>query len=759
MKPTSIFKYALCILTMAILAACSGGANSPTSSSNQSQVALAVKFATPATAGKAAKAAAPTVGPSDSLLLEITPVNPADVTPASIDLKPYLQSNGQGSITIPNLTDNATYYFKISLWSYNGTTSVLSWVGSNKVTLGGAGSSTDLSLTAYENLNGMYETAKPTYYAASLLSRGNPVPMLQFQVEGTNVSAAQILNSPNASTFTINGNTPTFTNTTLGTFDFATTHPNLYNDGQHWDYASNDRYWRLRLSSTTGISGNYAFGIQYTNAFGQPEYLNTVAAPGVDYTQTPVINTPAQPVAGTPLTISWNLPTNSAPNDFTQLNVTYWNNSTSIFRKVSLPITTTSYQIPGSDLIAGDNLIFSVTIGRANSSAWAYDSTGLSVPGTASAIGTPTLLASGYKSFVLDTSTANTVYHLNNNTTGVPYALVNTGAPQALTANAASDNAPLALARGTNGYLIAWAETSGPNYLIMGRLLDNSGVPTGTPFTIDSSTQSQEGPINIAFDGANYLVVWPQLAPSMTTINLVGRYVNTSASVVNSVTIASGIGIENSDFSLIFAAGSYFAVYTDGSSSSFNYYIKSISPAGALSPAVQLNSTVSKSSEYPSSIGFDGTNLLVIIPIFTIDNTIGHLYARRVSTALVPQGAETPIATGTTSKFGGWPSFDGTNFLIAYTDFGTTSATVYGQRISTAGVLVGSPFVIANNAAFGRCSYSSASSQYQCIYHTYSTYVQSVQSMFANINNLYGVTVQPWTGSTGSTTGGVTVSW
>ena len=739
MKPTIIFKYALCILTMAILAACSGGGNSPTSSSNQSQVALAVKFATPATAGKVAKAAAPTVGPSDSLLLEITPVNPADVTPASIDLKPYLQSSGQGSITIPNLTDNATYYFKISLWSYNGTTSVLSWVGSNKVTLGGAGSSTDLSLTAYENLNGMYETAKPTYYAASLLSRGNPVPMLQLQVEGPNVSAAQILNSPNASTFTINGNTPTFTNATLGTFDFSTTHPNLYNDGQHWDYASNDRYWRLRLSSTTGISGNYAFGIQYTNAFGQPEYLNTVATPGTDYTQTPVINTPGTPTAGSPLTISWNLPTNSAPNDFTQLYVTYWNHSTSIFKRVSLPITATSYQIPGSDLNAGDNLIFSVTVGRANSSAWAYDSTGLSVPGTASAIGTPTLLASGYKSFVLDTSTANTVYHLNNNTTGVPYALVNTGAPQALTANAASDNAPLALARGTNGYLIAWAETSGPNYLIMGRLLDNSGVPTGTPFTIDSSTQSQEGAVHVAFDGTNYLVVWPQLA-TMSTTNIVGRYVNSTGTVVNSTTIAAGVGINASDVGIIFAAGQYFVAYSDGVTPSFNYYLRSVSTVGTVSAAAQINTTTSQ-SDNPVSLAYDGTNLLVTMHIFTIDDTIGHLYGRRFSTARVAIGGEIPIATGTTRKFGGWPSFDGANFLVTYTDFGTTSATVYGQRISTAGVLVGSPFVIANNAAFGMCSYSSASSQYQCIYHTYSTYVQSVQSMFANINSLYGITV------------------
>lgn len=369
-------------------------------------------------------------------------------------------------------------------------------------------------------------------------------------------------------------------------------------------------------------------------------------------------------------------------------------------------------------------------------------------------VGTSTLLASGYKSFVLDTGTANTVYHLNNNATGIPYSLVNTGTPQALTANATSDRAPLALARGTNGYLIAWTEANAGTYFIMGRLLDTNGTPTGAPFTIDSSTQSQRGRMIIAFDGANYLVAWPQQA-TINSNNIVGRYVNTSGSVVNSVTIASGLSFENQDFSLIFAAGSYFTVYTDGSSSSFNYYIKSISPAGALSSAVQLNTTASKSSQYPSSIGFDGTSLLVIIPIFTIDDEIGNLYARRVSTALVPQGAEIPIATGTTRKFGGWPSFDGSNFLITYTDFGATSATVYGQRISTAGALVDAPFVIANNAAFSRCSYASASSRFQCIYHTYSTYVQSAQGIISNLNNLYGVTVQPST----ATTGGISLGW
>lgn len=734
-------KFLLLFTALCCLAACSGGGVSATSNSSQSQVALAVKFTTPATASKAQKAAVPVIGSHDSLLLEVTPVNPADVTPATIDLKPYIQSNGSGTVTIPNLTDNATYYFKISLYTFNGTTSVLSWVGSSKATLGGVGSSTPVSLTVYENLNNRYEAAQPTYYAASLLSRANPVPMLQFQVEGTNVSAAHILNAPNASTFTILGNTPTFTNTTLGTFNFTSTHPNLYNDGQHWDYAPNDRYWRLRLSSTTGISGNYAFGIQYTNAFGQPEYLHAVAAPGVDYTQTPVINPPAQPVTGTPLTINWSLPTNSDPNDFTQLNVTYWNHSTSIFRRVSLPITTTSYQIPGSDLIAGDNLVFSVTIGRANSSAWAFDSIGLNVPGSVAPVGTPTLLASGYKSFVLDTGTANTVYHLNNNATGIPYSLVNTGTPQALTANATSDRAPLALARGTNGYLIAWTETSGPNYLIMGRLLDSNGAPTGAPFTIDSSTQPQEGAIVSSFDDTNYLVVWPQQA-SLTTQDIVGRFVNQSGTVVNSTTISSGIPITGGDVSVAFVNGQYFVAYSDGGSGSYNYFIRSVNTAGVPSAPVQLNTTVSK-GQNPTSISFDGTNLLVIIPIFTIDDTIGHLYARRVSTALVPQGAEILIATGATRKFGGWPSFDGSNFLITYTDFGATSATVYGQRISTAGALVDAPFVIANNAAFGRCSYASTTNRYQCLYHTYSSYVQSVQSMFNNINNLYGVTVQP----------------
>lgn len=744
MKTISMLKYLLLVLTLGLLAACSGGSGGATSNSNQSQIAIAVKFATPATAGKAQKAAVPTIGPSDSLLLEIFPVNPADVTPAPIDLKPYIQANGSGTATIPNLTDNAVYYFKISLWSFNSATgtSSLSWVGSNKATLGGAGSSTPLSLTAFENLNGMYEAAKPTYYAASLLARGNATPMLQFQVAGQNVTAAKILNSPNGSTFTIIGNTPTFASATLGSLNLTATHPDLYNDGQHWDYAPNDTYWRLRLSSTTGISGNYAFGIQYTNAFGQPEYLNTVAAPGTDYTQPPAINTPGTPAAGSPLTITWSLPTNSAPNDFTQLNITYWNYSTSIFKRVSVPITATSYQIPGSDLVAGDNLTFSVSFGRADSSAWAFDSISISVPsGSASTVGTPTLLASGYKSFTLDTGTANTVYHLNNNATGVPYALVNTGTPQALTANAASDNAPLALARGASGYLIAWSEISGPNYLIMGRLLDNNGVPTGSPFTIDSSTQSQEGAVHISFDGSNYLVVWPQLA-TMSTTNIVGRYVNATGTVVNSVTIAAGVGINASDIGIIFAAGQYFVAYSDGVAPSFNYYLRSVSTGGTASAATQINTTTSQ-NDNPIGLAYDGTNLLITMHIFTIDDTIGHIYGRRFSTARVAIGGEFPIATGTTRKFGGWPSFDGTNFLVTYTDFGATSATVYGQRISTAGVLVGSPVVIANNAAFGLCSYSSASSQYQCLYHTYATYVQSVQSMFATINNLYGVTVQP----------------
>lgn len=611
MKIFTMLKYLMLVLTLGLLAACSGGgANTTSTSASASKVSLQLDFVK-ANVSKAS------VTDIHSLVLQVIPANSSSNTPAPIDLTPYMTGSSKQPVTIPNLTDNETYLFRVVASNnsgtiiYTGQSTALLLPGSNAV-----------NLTCYE-MNG-FDAVAGSYFGS----------------DSSDPSSVD--------TFSINPSG-------IGSLTSSTS-------------------WSMHLYlSATATSGIYTVNFFTRDSSGIIEAVGT----------------------GT-----LNASSGSASGNGTK------------------PST-------------GGSSTWTLTKGSPTPVP----------PQPQPTVGTPFLLASGYKSFVLDTGTANTVYHLNNNATGVPYALVNTGTPQALTANTASDRAPLGLARGTNGYLIAWTEANAGTYYIMGRLLDPSGAPTGSPFIIDSSAQPQEGAIQTAFDGSNYLVIWPQQA-TLSTINIVGRYVNASGSVVNSVTIASGISIENSDVSLIFAAGSYFVVTAEGVSPSYNYFIRSVSTAGVTSAAVQLNTTATIENQYPSSIGFDGTNLLVITPISTVSGVV-NLYGRRVSTALVPQGAEFPITTGTTRKFGGWPSFDGSNFLVTYTDFGATSAAVYGQRISPAGALVGTPFLIANNATFSMCSYASASSRYQCLYHTYATYVQSPQTMFNNMNNLYGVTVQP----------------
>lgn len=623
MKIFTMLKYLMLVLTLGLLAACSGGgANTTSTSASASKVSLQLDFVK-ANVSKAS------VTDIHSLVLQVIPANSSSNTPAPIDLTPYMTGSSKQPVTIPNLTDNETYLFRVVASNnsgtiiYTGQSTALLLPGSNAV-----------NLTCYE-MNG-FDAVAGSYFGSSSFDPSS--------VDTFNINASGIGSRTSSSS------------------------------------------WSMHLYlSATATSGVYAVNFFNRNTNG---IIEDIGSGTLNAATGSASGTGIEPSTGTSMT--WTI-TKGSPTP-----------------------------VP---------------------------------PQPQPTVGTPFLLASGYKSFVLDTGTANTVYHLNNNATGVPYALVNTGTPQALTANTASDRAPLGLARGTNGYLIAWTEANAGTYYIMGRLLGPSGAPTGSPFIIDSSTQSQEGAVHIAFDGTNYLVVWPQLA-TMSTTNIVGRYVNSTGTVVNSVTIAAGIGINASDVGIIFAAGQYFVAYSDGVAPSFNYYLRSVSTGGTVSTATQINTTTSQ-NDNPTGLAYDGTNLLITMHIFTIDDTIGHLYGRRFSTARVAIGGEFPIATGTTRKFGGWPTFDGTNFLIAYTDFGATSATVYGQRISTAGALVGSPFTIANNAAFGVCSYASASSRYQCLYHTYATYVQSVQSMFANINNLYGVTVQPGT----ATTGGLTLGW
>lgn len=362
-------------------------------------------------------------------------------------------------------------------------------------------------------------------------------------------------------------------------------------------------------------------------------------------------------------------------------------------------------------------------------------------------------VADGYISGGLGPGIAPPFIPLGSTSTKTPYlitftAIMMSGAPTAVSTSGLpfNDNfasLPKGLAQGTNGYLMVWNEyDSGSNTsYIAGRLIDSTGVPTGSQITIASAAGQGSGIFSesVAFDGTNYLVTWH----SGSDPDIKGQFVTQAGSLSGTTfNVSAAVGVQETNGSLIFANGSYFIVYAAGTSGNYNYFIRSISTTGTVSSAVQLN-TITSTTWNPTGIAFDGTNLLTLYHIDTTGGGAPVVYIRLISTAMTPLSAE--VSRGASSYpafYGGNPAFDGTKYLVVYNVFGPSASTVYGQHISTNGTPIGAPFVIANNG-FGGCVYSSTNTQYVCTYDIYATYTANPQTFFNNVTGVRGVTVAP----------------
>lgn len=202
----------------------------------------------------------------------------------------------------------------------------------------------------------------------------------------------------------------------------------------------------------------------------------------------------------------------------------------------------------------------------------------------------------------------------------------------------------------------------------------------------------------VAFDGTNYLVVYTQdhLAPQATTLDAV-RVSSTGAIVGTASTVATLSILGIAPFALAFDGSQYLLVYPAAIPPSTTQLLgiliapNSGQPTGA---AFQLVSGTTPLESYGPALVFDGINFLLVWEQNA--NSGSQLLAERISNTGMLLDA-TPISimvsqVGLSSPNIPAVAFDGTNYLVAYVDY--TSQTpgngpgISATRISTAGLLL-----------------------------------------------------------------------
>ena len=257
-----------------------------------------------------------------------------------------------------------------------------------------------------------------------------------------------------------------------------------------------------------------------------------------------------------------------------------------------------------------------------------------------------------------------------------------------------------AVSSGDTISLVVWDDLSSGYYSdIYGARINQSGIvldPSG--IAISTANQSQ-GWSSVEFDGTNFLVTWNDLR-SGQYYDIYGARVTETGQVLEPSGIAISIVDEiQSSPAVAFGDTNFFVVWSDsrGGNSWAIYGARVTQDGSVLDPDGIITSTV-PNVQYNPAVSFDGLNYFVVWGDYRT-GTNRDIYGARVTpTGIVldPIG----IAICTVSTWQGEPAigFDGTNYLVAWSDLRRNDFDIYGTRVTPAGEVLepaGIPISIA----------------------------------------------------------------
>jgi hypothetical protein len=272
---------------------------------------------------------------------------------------------------------------------------------------------------------------------------------------------------------------------------------------------------------------------------------------------------------------------------------------------------------------------------------------------------------------------------------------------------------PPEIAFGSSNYLLTFAEFHNyPSSTAQGVIVNTDGT-FGSPFQV-SQTNTLDFVDGVAFDGTNYLVVWTDQRretdpPAPGDRDIYGRFVSPAGVPQGSDFKISGAAGKLS--AIAFAGGQYLVAWSDDVGDA-EVHARFVSPAGVLGTEFTVNASP-EPSEHMMRVATDGTNFLVIWPDETGGAGTGNwdLFAQRVSPAGALLGGVIPLTTAPGTQLYPFAAFDGTNYLVTWTDFSADAngdlvcdpgeglcLNIQGRFVSAAGAFVGETMLLTPDA-------------------------------------------------------------
>lgn len=211
-----------------------------------------------------------------------------------------------------------------------------------------------------------------------------------------------------------------------------------------------------------------------------------------------------------------------------------------------------------------------------------------------------------------------------------------------------------------------------------GVVLDPAGIPIST-------AKGQHAAL--AFDGSNYLVVWA--ARDGMRSDIYGARVSRAGTVLDPTPILISRAARFVRPTIAFDGSNYLVVWPDDRSGDWNgnIYGARVSPAGSILDPAGIEVSAAVNAQGDPAVASDGTAYLVVWEDWRSGGCCGIFGTRITSAGVVLDPAGIAISTGQPGNADDVPAlaFDGRNYLVTWDDRRSGASDVYGARVTRAG--------------------------------------------------------------------------
>ncbi len=239
-------------------------------------------------------------------------------------------------------------------------------------------------------------------------------------------------------------------------------------------------------------------------------------------------------------------------------------------------------------------------------------------------------------------------------------------------------------------YLVVWDDSRDSLVRdIYGTRVTPSGVVLDPDGIVISNAYDRQCDPAVAFDGTNYLVVWTDFRNNPFQTDLYGARITPSGTVLDPAGIAiSTAGGHQTGGAIAFDGANYLVVWGDYRNSSCDVYGARVTPTGSVLDSLGIPIASSSSFEGPDAVAFDGVNYLIT----WLKNMNSYdIYASRITTSgtVIDTSGILVYSTGDAMKPYNSVAFDGANYLIVWSDLLVSGyLRIYGARVTPQGIVL-----------------------------------------------------------------------